>query len=74
MKDEDLASKIDLSPSPPMASVAVCSKAVVLLLFIHCLLMLRWSITLFCSTLCPFLFCNHLAGEERVGCFTFVVF
>ena len=27
---------------------------------------------LFCSTLCPFLFCNHVAGEERAGCFTFV--
>ena len=22
----------------------------------------------------PFLFCNHLAGEERAGCFTLVVF
>ena len=22
--------------------------------------------------LCPFWFCNHLAGKERVGCFTFL--
>ena len=29
---------------------------------------------LMCSTLCPFLFCNHLVGEDRVGCFTFIVF
>ena len=26
------------------------------------------------STLCPFWFCNHLAGKERAGNFTFVVF
>ena len=25
-------------------------------------------------TLCPFLYCNHLDGEERAGCFTFFVF
>ena len=23
-----------------------------------------------CTLLCPFLFCNHLDGEERAGCFT----
>ena len=27
---------------------------------------------LFCSTLCPFLFCNRLAGEEGAGSFTLV--
>ena len=25
-------------------------------------------------TLCPFSFCNHLAGEERAGCFASFVF
>ena len=24
---------------------------------------------LFCVTLCPFWFCNHLDREERAGCF-----
>ena len=24
--------------------------------------------------LCHFLFCNHLAGEEKDGCFAFIVF
>ena len=27
-----------------------------------------------CVTLCPFLFCNHIDGEERAGCFTLFVF
>ena len=27
-----------------------------------------------CVTLCPFLFCIHLDGEERAGCFTLFVF
>ena len=26
-----------------------------------------------CITLSPFYFCNHLAEEERAGCFAFVV-
>ena len=26
------------------------------------------------STLCPFLFCSHLGGEERAGCFTLFVY
>ena len=29
---------------------------------------------LLCVTLCPFLFCNHLDGEERAGCFAKFVF
>ena len=29
---------------------------------------------LLCVTLCPFQFCNHLDGEERVGCFALFVF
>ena len=37
IKDEDLASKINLSPLPPVASVAVCSKAVVLLNIVYSL-------------------------------------
>ena len=29
---------------------------------------------MFCHTLCPFWFCNHLDGEERAGClFVFLV-
>ena len=35
---------------------------------------LCWVLVLLCSTLCPFLFCNHPSGDERDGCFTFVVF
>ena len=27
-----------------------------------------------CSGLCPFEFCNHLGGEERVDYFTFLSF
>ena len=29
---------------------------------------------LVCITLCPFLFCNDLDGEERAGRFAFIVF
>ena len=29
---------------------------------------------LLCVTLCQFLFCNHLDGEERAGCFVLFVF
>ena len=28
---------------------------------------------LLCITLCPFQFRNHLEGEEKVGCFAFIV-
>ena len=59
-----------------MASSIVCSKAVVLLLFIHCLLLLPLFVgfivrCLFCFSVafCPFKFCNHLAGDERAWCF-----
>ena len=44
-----------------MASVAVRSKAVVLLMLIHCLLLLS-------------VLCNHLAGEERAVYFTIIAF
>ena len=27
-----------------------------------------------CVTSCPFLFCNHLDGKERAGCFVLFVF
>ena len=62
-----MASKINLRPPVPLT--AVRSKAVVLLLFIHCLLLLQLFVgcffvcqvlVLFCSTLCHFLFCNYL--------------
>ena len=29
---------------------------------------------LLCSALCPFLFCNHLDGEDGTGCFPLFVF
>ena len=28
---------------------------------------------LLCITLCLFEFCNHLKGEEKAGCFAFIV-
>ena len=31
-------------------------------------------LVLVCSTLCPFLIYNHVAGEERAGCFAGLVF
>ena len=69
--------KIGLGPL--MASAAVHSKAVVQLLFVHCVLLLSlfvvyWVFVKFCSILWPFWFCNHLPGEEQVGCFTFFSF
>ena len=42
--------------------------------FSHCLWDLVLGLVLFCSTLCPFCVCNHLAGEKRAGRFTFVAF
>ena len=57
-----------------MASAAVSTKVLILLLFIHCLLLpplfvgvLCLVIVMFCSALFNFLFCNHLAGEEISG-------
>ena len=57
-----------------MALAVVCSGAMVLMLFIQCLLLLTlfvgfwcWVFILFCSTLCPFYFCKNLAREERIG-------
>ena len=74
-----MASKINLSP--PMASAADRSKAVNLLLFVYGLMLLLLFVGFSClvlvllnSTLCPLKFCNHLAGEERAGYFTFIVF
>ena len=32
------------------------------------------SDVLLCVSFCPFLFCNHLYGEERAGCFALFVF
>ena len=64
-----------------MASAADCFKVVVVLLLIHCLLLFPLSVgvlylalVLLCSSQCPFQFCNHLAEEERAGCFTLIVF
>ena len=54
-----------------MASWIVCSKAVVLLLFIHCLSLLPlfvgaycYMLVLFCSSFLSFQVWFHLAGEE----------
>ena len=71
-------SKMHLSPSVVWA--AVRSKAVVLLLLIHCLLLLSvivcgGSVFVPCFVilfLMSFHFCNHLDGEERDGCFTLI--
>ena len=55
-----------------MVSSIVCSKAVVLFLFIHCLLLLPlfvgaycYMLVLFCSSFLSFQVLVHLAGEER---------
>ena len=62
-----------------MASVAVCSGAVVLLFLKHCLLLLLlfvglcvWS--LFCYAVLSALFCFVIisAEEERAGCFSLI--
>ena len=55
---------------------AVCSKAVNLLLFILCLLLLQLCVgTLFCVVVLGGLsgFCNNIAEEERAGCSTLIV-
>ena len=46
-----------------------------MLLFIHCLLMLKLCALLFCvgslsCSWCPFWYYSDLAVEERAGCFT----
>ena len=61
-----------------MAYTAVRSKAVVLLLLIHCLLLLPLceSVIFLCFVVRIFmsiLVCNHLDGEERAGCFAWFV-
>ena len=64
-----------LSPPPPVAWAAVRSKAVVLLLLTcYLLLLLLWeSVIVHCFVVSYFMsilvFCNHLDGEERAGCF-----
>ena len=62
-----------------MASAAVRSKALVLLLFIHCLLLLPLLVLLLGSWFVlqyfvTFIILQSSAGEERAGCFTLVVF
>ena len=60
-----------------MAEAAVRSKAVVLLLFTFCLLLLPlWESVI---VLCHYVHssinnCNHHDGEERAGCFALFVF
>ena len=63
--------------APTVAKAAVRSMMVVLLLLIHWLLLLPlfvgvlyFVLVLLFSTL----FCNHLDGDERAGCFTLIVF
>ena len=63
-----------------MAWVAVRSKALVLLLLIHCSLLLPLLVgavclvlVLLCSNKCLFYFCNHLAGKDRAGWFTLMI-
>ena len=58
-------------------ALAAVFKAVVMLLLIRCSMYHRWCLgalclvfVLVCTTLCPFLFCNHLDEEEKVDCFT----
>ena len=61
-----------------MAYTAVRSKAVVLLLLIHCLLLIPLceSVIVLCFVVRNFmsiLVYNHLDGEERAGCFAWFV-
>ena len=65
-----------------MASAPIRSKAVVLMLFFHRLILIPlfvdgWGAGLFFVRLlfCIAVLCvNHLAGEKRADCFTFVGF
>ena len=50
----------------------VRSRAVVLLLMIHCSLFVE-GLCLVLVLLCITKFCNHLDEEEKVGCFTLFV-
>ena len=59
--------------SSPVSKADVRLKVVVLLLLINCVLMLREYVYVPC-TLCLFLICNHLCGEERAGCFPLMLF
>ena len=64
--------------SLPVAYTAVPSKAAVLLLLIHCLLLLQlWeSVIVLCfvvRNLMSILVCNHLDGKERAYCFAWFV-
>ena len=63
---------------PPVSLAVVPSKAMVLQLFITCLLLSPlcvgvscWVLILLSSTLLPFLVYNHSAGKERAGCFAY---
>ena len=42
-------------------------------LFVGALCLSCFVMHYFVSILCPFLFCNHLEGEEKTGCFAFIV-
>ena len=49
-----------------------------LLLLICCLVCFplffrMFDFVLFCITVCPFKFCNHLEEEAKAGCFAFIV-
>ena len=60
-----------------MASAAVRIKAVVQSLFVVAPIVCGGLVFGLCFVLqyfvlCPFWFCNHLVGKERVGCFTFL--
>ena len=65
----------------PVASTAVRSKSVVLLLLIHCLFLLPlfvgvlsfWFLFVM-QYLMSFLVCNHLDEEEMACCSTLIVF
>ena len=62
-----------------VASAAVHSNGVIMLLLIHCLLLLPVVMDILClvlvlqcstCTYCHFLYCNHLTEEERACFFT----
>ena len=63
-----------------MDLAAVCSNAVLLSLLIHCLLLVPYFMGVVFGPCFEmhyyffFLFCNHITEEERIGCFTLIVF
>ena len=65
-----------------MASATVRSATVVLMVLSHCLLLFPLFMAVLCLVLvlivvlasCPIQLRNHLAKDERVDCFTLVVF